>query len=129
MSNSYVINKLRLLLFPWMHKSYFRRPRAQGEWLPPREDLNSPDLYIPVMAIFTYILLSTLHSGIAEHFSPLILGESASRATAVVLFDFALVKFACYILNIPGSSQMIELIAYGGYKFVGYALCFTPLLA
>ncbi|KAF8181640.1 protein transporter yif1 [Pholiota molesta] len=118
-SNSYVIKKLRLLLFPWIHKSYFRRPRgAQGEWLPPREDLNSPDLYIPVMAIFTYILLSTLHSGIIERFSPLILGESASRATAVVLCDFAFVKLGCYILNIP-SSQMVDLIAYGGYKFVG----------
>ncbi|KAF8965454.1 YIF1-domain-containing protein [Flammula alnicola] len=118
-SNSYVIKKLRLLLFPWIHKSYFRRPRAQGEWLPPREDLNSPDLYIPVMAIFTYILLTTLHSGINERFSPLILGESASRAAAVVLCDFAFVKLGCYILNIQGSSQVIDLIAYGGYKFVG----------
>ncbi|KDR73154.1 hypothetical protein GALMADRAFT_251723 [Galerina marginata CBS 339.88] len=121
-SNSYVIRKLRLLLFPWLHKTYFRRPRAQGEWLPPREDLNSPDLYIPVMSIFTYILLTTLHSGINERFSPLILGESASRATVVLLLDFLFVKLGCYILNIQGSSQVTDLLAYGGYKFVGVIL-------
>ncbi|KAF4609872.1 hypothetical protein D9613_010413 [Agrocybe pediades] len=117
-SNSYVIKKLQLLLFPWTHKTYFRRPRAQGEWLPPREDINSPDLYIPVMSMFTYILLTTLHAGVNERFSPLILGESASRATAVVLLDFAFVKLGCYILNIQ-ASQVTDLIAYGGYKFVG----------
>ena len=26
----------------------------------------------------------------------------------------------CYILNIQGSSQVIDIVAYGGYKFVGY---------
>ncbi|KAH9475837.1 Protein transport protein yif1 [Psilocybe cubensis] len=118
-SNSYVIKKLRLLLFPWMHKTYFRRPRAQGEWLPPRNDINSPDLYIPVMAVFTYILLTTLNSGINSKFSPLVLGESASRSTAVLLLDFCFVRLGCYILNIQGSSQVMDLIAYGGYKFVG----------
>lgn len=81
-----------------------------------------------VMAIFTYILLSTLHSGIAEHFSPLILGESASRATAVVLLDFAFVKLGCYILNISGPGQMVELMAFGGYKFVGYVFSTDPFI-
>lgn len=64
-SNSYVVNKLRLVLFPWRHKPWTRRVRqadqgygqgpnapvqaAAGEWMPPREDVNSPDLYIPRM--------------------------------------------------------------------------------
>ncbi|KAF8154874.1 YIF1-domain-containing protein [Crassisporium funariophilum] len=124
-SNSYVIRKLRLVLFPWMHRPWSRRPRAQGEWMPPREDINSPDLYIPVMAIVTYILLTGLHSGINAQFHPEILGESASRATAVVLLDFCFVKLGCYVLNISGSSQVIDLLAYGGYKFVGVILTLT----
>ena len=49
-----------------------------------------------------------------------ILGESASRATAVVFLDFCFVKLGCYVLNIQGSSQVIDIVAYGGYKFVGY---------
>ena len=53
--------------------------------------------------------------------SPLqILGESASRATAVIFLDLCFVKLGCYILNIQGSSQVIDIVAYGGYKFVGY---------
>ncbi len=72
-SNSYVLHKLRLVLFPWRHKPWSRSHRhgsaaasasaaygdmgvgAQGGgksnggegYLPPRDDVNSPDLYIP----------------------------------------------------------------------------------
>ena len=66
-SNSYVVYKLRLILFPWRHKPWTRRIRRSdrgygqdqsgssgaqgvqgaGEWMPPRDDINSPDLYIP----------------------------------------------------------------------------------
>jgi len=104
-----------------MHRQT-RRQRAQGEWLPPRDDINSPDLYIPVMAIVTYILLTALHSGIHARFHPRILGESASRAVAVVFFDFCFVKLGCYILNIQGAYQVIDIVAYGGYKFLGVIL-------
>jgi len=72
-----------------------------------------------VMALVTYILLAALQSGLRERFHPEVLGESASRALAVVLLDFAFVKIGCYFLNIQGSSQVVDLIAYGGYKFVG----------
>ena len=46
------------------------------------------------MAIVTYILLTGLHAGVnsAKGFKPQILGESASRATLVVMFDFLFVK-------------------------------------
>jgi hypothetical protein len=51
-SNGYVVNKLFLVLFPWRHKPWSRKqsvgPNGQEGWfLPPREDLNSPDMYIP----------------------------------------------------------------------------------
>ncbi|PIL27254.1 hypothetical protein GSI_10398 [Ganoderma sinense ZZ0214-1] len=124
-SNSYVLSKFRLLLFPWRHKPWSRNIRrlenGQSEWAPPREDLNSPDLYIPLMALVTYILLAALHSGLNARFHPEILGVTASKAIAVVLLDLVFVKGGCYLLNIPGglSSQFLDLLAYGGYKFVG----------
>ncbi len=54
-SNSYVMNKLILVLFPWRHKPWSRKqtigPNGQDNWYrPPREDLNSPDMYIPGMS-------------------------------------------------------------------------------
>ncbi|EAU86975.2 protein transporter yif1 [Coprinopsis cinerea okayama7 len=128
-SNSYVMHKIRLVLFPWTHKPWTRRVRrtehGQHEWLPPRDDLNSPDLYIPVMAIVTYILLTGLHAGLKEAFRPQILGETLSRAALVVLFDFAFIRLGCYILNIQGSTQFVDFFAYSGYKFVGVILTLT----
>lgn len=47
------------------------------------------------------------------------LGESASRALGVLTIDFCFVKLGCYFLNVQGSSQVVDLVAYGGYKFVG----------
>ncbi|KAL0958946.1 hypothetical protein HGRIS_014260 [Hohenbuehelia grisea] len=125
-SNSYVMNKLRLVLFPWRHKPWSRRVRrsdqGQAEWQSPREDVNAPDLYIPVMALVTYVLLSALYSGLQDRFHPKVLGESASRGIAVLLLDFAFVKAGCYVLNVQGTSQAVDLLAYGGYKFVGVIL-------
>jgi hypothetical protein len=71
------------------------------------------------MALVTYILLAALQSGLQERFHPKVLGDSASRALAVVLLDFVFVKMGCYFLNVQGPSQVVDLIAYGGYKFVG----------
>lgn len=68
------------------------------------------------MAIITYILLVAFHSG-----RPTVLGESASSAFAVVLVDFCFVYLGCYFLNIQGSGHALDIIAYSGYKFVGYA--------
>ncbi|KAF8838299.1 hypothetical protein BDN67DRAFT_991363 [Paxillus ammoniavirescens] len=122
-SNSYVIKKLQLVIFPWRHRPWSRKVRrsetGQSEWQPPRDDINCPDLYIPLMALVTYILVAALQTGLQERFHPQILGSSASRALVVVLLDFLFVKGGCYLLNVPGSGQVIDLIAYGGYKFVG----------
>jgi hypothetical protein len=53
-SNQYVLRKLRLVLFPWTHKPWTRRIQLSDaqdagppRFMPPREDLNSPDMYIP----------------------------------------------------------------------------------
>ncbi|TFK21367.1 protein transporter yif1 [Coprinopsis marcescibilis] len=128
-SNSYAMHKIKLLLFPWRHKSWSRRVKrsehGQHEWQPPRDDVNSPDLYIPVMAIVTYILFAGLHAGLNGSFRPQILGETASRATLVVLFDFLFIKLGCYILNIQGSTQFVDIFAYSGYKFIGVIFTLT----
>ena len=71
------------------------------------------------MALVTYILIAALHSGLQARFHPEVLGRSASRALAVVILEFVFVKAGCYLLNISGSGQVTDLVAYGGYKFVG----------
>jgi len=112
-----------------------------GEFQPPRDDLNAPDLYIPsapspyvtslltrslvsllVMAFVTYILLAALQSGLQSRFHPEIFGVFATKAIVVLILDFLFVKGGCYLLGIQGSNPTVDLLAYGGYKFVGYVV-------
>ena len=71
------------------------------------------------MALVTYVLLVSLLHGLNKKFHPAVLGDCASRALAVVVVEFLFVKMGCYLLNVQGSAQAVDLIAYGGYKFVG----------
>lgn len=160
-SNSYVLHKLRILLFPWQHRPWSRRLRvttpygsgattpvgsstptpyaAMGiperplsaadmktygaheavSYCPPREDVNSPDMYIPLMAFVTYVIITSFIYGLRGRFHPEILGYTASRALAIVLIELAAVKLGCYLLNIQGDHTLVDLLAYSGYKFVG----------
>ena len=135
-SNSYVMRKLLLVLFPWRHKPWTRsqsrtamstsdssgqmsQEQYSFNYLPPRDDLNSPDMYIPIMAFITYILLSTVLAGMRGSFKPELLGSTASTAMGVVLFEIVILKIAMYLLSISNESQLLDLAAYSGYKFVG----------
>ena len=71
------------------------------------------------MALVTYILLAALYSGLNSRFHPEVLGSAASKAIAVVILDMAFIYMGCYFLNIQGQSQLLDLLAYDGYKFVG----------
>ncbi|KAF2237870.1 ER to Golgi transport protein-like protein Yif1 [Viridothelium virens] len=126
-SNSYVVHKLFLVLFPWRHRPWSRKQAfnpngaqdSPSVFLPPRDDINSPDMYIPVMAFVTYILLSTLLAGLRGAFHPELLGLTATTAFGVVIFEILGLKLGCYILSISNESQLLDLVAYSGYKFVG----------
>lgn len=123
-TNSYVVNKLFLVLFPWRHKPWSRKqtvsPGGQEGWyLPPRDDINSPDMYIPVMSLVTYIFLQTLIAGLRGQFQPELFGYIATTALVVVIVEILGLKLGCYLLSISNESQLLDLVAYSGYKFVG----------
>jgi hypothetical protein len=72
------------------------------------------------MAFVTYILLSTLLAGLRGEFQPELLGYTASTAFAIVAFEIVGLKLGSYLLSISNeSSQLLDLVAYSGYKFVG----------
>ncbi|KAM9591513.1 protein YIF1B-like [Morphnus guianensis] len=58
----YVGRKLGLLIFPFMHQDWQVRYQ-QDTPVAPRFNVNAPDLYIPVMAFVTYILIAGLALG------------------------------------------------------------------
>ncbi|ODV89090.1 hypothetical protein CANCADRAFT_148438 [Tortispora caseinolytica NRRL Y-17796] len=136
-SNQYVAAKLGLVIFPWKNKVWSRQtasgsgiespvatPGTPGPYpavvhLPPRLDLNAPDMYIPLMGFTTYCLLASIIQGLQDSFNPEIFGFTASRALLIMLFEIGTLKLGCYLLQINSPSQWLDLIAYSGYKFVG----------
>ena len=129
-SNSYVVRKLLLVLIPWRHRPWTRQqtrmagPEGSSQqysnmYLPPRDDLNSPDMYIPIMSLITYILLSTMLAGIRGTFKPEILGSITTTSVVVIGVEILLLRLAIYLLNITTESSLLDLAAYSGYKFVG----------
>jgi hypothetical protein len=76
-------------------------------------------MYIPVMALVTYILLSTMIAGIHGQFNPEMFGYTATYAFFVVGVEIGILKLGCYLLSISNESQLLDLVAYSGYKFVG----------
>ena len=79
------------------------------------------------MALVTYILLSTLLAGIRGEFRPDLMGLTATTAFVILLLEIAVLKLGAYILNISSESQILDLVAYSGYKFFG--VIFTVGLA
>lgn len=71
------------------------------------------------MAFITYILLSTLIAGLRGAFRPELLGLTATNAFLTVFLEILLLKLGTYLLNISNESQLLDLVAYSGYKFVG----------
>lgn len=76
-------------------------------------------MYIPIMSLVTYIFLSTLIAGLRGQFQPELFGYTASTALLSVGLEIGLLKLGCYLLSISNESQLLDLIAYSGYKFVG----------
>lgn len=87
-------------------------------YLPPREDINSPDMYIPVMALVTYILLSTILAGIRGQFQPELLGGTLVASGFVIVIEILVLKLGSYVLSVSSEAPLVDLIAYSGYKFV-----------
>jgi hypothetical protein len=77
------------------------------------------------MAFVTYILVAALQSGLQSRFHPEIFGVVATKAIVVLILDFLLLKGGCYLLGIQGTNPIVDLIAYGGYKFVGCVVALT----
>lgn len=73
------------------------------------------------MALVTYVLLCGLASGLQSRFHPEVLGASFFKAIAVIIMEFCIIKLGTYLLDVRGGGASgVELIGYGGYKFVGY---------
>lgn len=115
---SYVAKKLMTLFFPFTKKDWSIKFN-QDQPVAPRFDENAPDLYIPVMAFVTYILVSGVVLGTQERFTPEQLGMQASTALVWLIIELVAVMLSLYIMNLTTDLKYMDILAYIGYKFVG----------
>ena len=82
-NNKYVLDKLQLLLCPYLNKQDWQRQTKQvaggRTYQPPRFDLHAPDLYLPIMGFFAYTLLSCLFMVFKEEFTPQVGSELSTN--------------------------------------------------
>lgn len=114
--NRYVMNKLRLLFFPFAHKDWSLKYNQENP-VQPRYDINAPDLYIPAMAYITYVVLAGFILGTQERFSPEQLGIQASSALAYNIFELIVYTVTLYVSNISTTLRTLDLLAFSGYKY------------
>ncbi|GKE11061.1 YIF1B-like protein, partial [Tanacetum coccineum] len=67
-NDHYVRNKLKVVLFPFLHRGHWTRTTepvgGRLSYKPPIYDINAPDLYIPLMAFGTYVVLAGFSLGL-----------------------------------------------------------------
>lgn len=127
-SNSYVLNKFKRMFFPFAYSQW--APRGSGlsmdgveTRLPPRDDINAPDLYIPLMAFVTYVLVQSLVSGLNAEFTPDVLGASATAGLLALAYEVLVLKLGFYLMGTGVSIGLLDAIALSGYKFVFIIIC------
>lgn len=115
---SYVARKLGLLFFPFTHSDW-SVSYSQDEPVAPRYDLNAPDLYIPVMAFVTYVLVTGYMYGTQSRFTPEQLGMQASSALVWLVIEIFAIMLTMYITRMETHIKMLDLLAFCSYKYVG----------
>ncbi|KNC50389.1 YIF1A protein [Thecamonas trahens ATCC 50062] len=127
-SNSYVLNKFKRLLLPFAFKEWTPRNASVSmegtpRRLPPRDDINAPDLYIPSMALVTYVLLCAYVQGVQQRFTPEVLGATLTSALVALSIEVLVLKLGFYLTNSPRPLPFLDAVAFGGYKYVYIVLC------
>ncbi|KAK6126969.1 hypothetical protein DH2020_039288 [Rehmannia glutinosa] len=124
-NDDYVKNKLKVVLFPFLHKGHWMRTLEPGggkfSFKPPIHDINAPDLYIPMMAFGTYVLFAGFFLGINGKFSPESLGVQFSTGLLCWLLQVLLLEATLHSLG-GADIPLLDMVAYAGYTFVGAAV-------
>uniref|UniRef100_A0A182PEB3 Protein YIF1 n=1 Tax=Anopheles epiroticus TaxID=199890 RepID=A0A182PEB3_9DIPT len=114
--NSYVVNKLKIIFFPFLQKDWGMKYDHDNP-VQPRYDINAPDMYIPSMSYITYVVLAGIALGMQNRFSSEQLGIQASSALAYSIFEIVIYMLTLYIGNISTSLSTLDLLALSGYKY------------
>ncbi|CAD6247711.1 unnamed protein product [Miscanthus lutarioriparius] len=124
-NSQYVRNKLKVILFPFLHRGHWTRITepvgGRLSYKPPVQDINAPDLYIPLMAFGTYIVVAGYALGVLGRFTPEALTLQFSKGILGWFLQVILIKGLLYSLG-SGEAPLLDIVAYAGYGFAGTSL-------
>lgn len=124
-TDRYVTNKLKVILCPFLHKGHWTRMAEQVagglKYKPPCHDINAPDLYLPLMAFATYIMLCGFMLGQTGKFKPDVMSGLVTKATLAWFMETIILKSLGWGLG-SGDAPTLDVVAYGGYSFIGISL-------
>jgi protein transport protein YIF1 len=104
--NRYIFKKMLMIIFPY----------SKGQWdFDIESRINNPDLYIPVMSFFTYILVRGMYYGLQGTFTPEKIGLIFTRLVFTESILSLLLKAIAYFMNI--NTKIVDMLAYSGYKY------------
>lgn len=125
-TTDYVAHKLLMLLAPFLRRwSYSRAPEHLSgghKFLPPRLDNAAPDLYIPIMAMWSYCILMGIYLLASNRFAPDLIYTTVSGAIGAWVVHACLLKILLWVLGIPSAAPLVELSAYAGYAFTAASI-------
>ncbi|GFR48582.1 hypothetical protein Agub_g10485 [Astrephomene gubernaculifera] len=125
-NKQYVLTKLLMLVAPFLKQwTYTRQPeQMQGgaAFKPPREDVNSPDLYLPLVGLWTYTLLVSAVQAAHGKFKPDNMYPLVWSAGMAWFVHLLVAKAVLRAMALPASVPWLELAAYTGYPFVPICL-------
>jgi len=85
---------------------------------PPAEDVNAPDLYVPLMAFITFTVLMGYALGSIDSFDPELLGTTFTRSLVVLLAEVGVIYTIFFLTSAPVAPVFLDLLALCGCKFV-----------
>lgn len=123
--NKYVLRKMKRILFPvFMNKEGWQRqvrdpstPEVPTSYALPVFDVCAPDLYLPVMSLITYVLLSALCYGTAGKFNPEVIPDVAFKCALYQTLEVLIFWGGFYSMQVPVA--FLDLYSYTGYKYLG----------
>lgn len=127
--NRYVKAKVGLVLFPYTRPftrtrfDYSDDSKGSTEYLPPSDDVFAPDLYIPMMGIITYVILSAFVKGMRNvHVSPNDLATTCSSVLFWLALEVGAFKGWRYAVGVGQNITVWDIASLCGYKYVGICL-------
>ena len=112
---------LFLLINTTSHKKHTPKKNIQiaggQKYRPPSADVNAPDLYLPLMAAWTYVLLGAAAAAAGGRFRPEMLSNLVYGTALAWGVHWLAARLLLRGMNVPGVGWS-ELLAYTGYAFV-----------